>query len=49
MQILVVNPGNRVRTGGDYDAPDGEYTVGYVENEHLDSASWSRAKPVTSA
>ena len=36
MRVLVVSPGNRVRVQGDEDAPDGEYTVGDVDNDDVD-------------
>ncbi|ARQ95239.1 hypothetical protein [Bradyrhizobium phage BDU-MI-1] len=36
MRVLIVNPGDRVRVEGDEDAPDGEYTVGDVDNDDVD-------------
>jgi hypothetical protein len=36
MRVLIVNPGDRVRIEGDEDAPDGEYTVGDIDNEDVD-------------
>jgi hypothetical protein len=36
MRVLIVSPGDRVRVEGDDDAPDGEYTVGDVDNDDTD-------------
>jgi hypothetical protein len=36
MRVLIVIPGDRVRVEGDEDAPDGEYTVGDVDNDDAD-------------
>jgi hypothetical protein len=35
-RVLIVKPGDRVRVEGDEDAPDGEYTVGDVDNGDID-------------
>lgn len=36
MKILIVSPGDQVRVEGDEDAPDGEYTVGDVDNDDIE-------------
>jgi hypothetical protein len=36
MRVLIVGPGDRVRIEGDEDAPDGEYTVGDVDNDDVE-------------
>jgi hypothetical protein len=35
MKVLIVSPGDRVRIEGDEDAPDGDYTVGDVDNDDV--------------
>ena len=35
MKVLIVSPGDRVRIEGDEDAPDGEYTVGDIDNDDV--------------
>lgn len=35
MRVLIVGPGDWVRIEGDEDAPDGEYTVGDVDNDDV--------------